>query len=92
MRKLQFDRIAQARDDYLQAWNAYEALPKESEVADLWQKTKQAVNVGKEENDKFFALFHRIRLGISSGFSVLVSMEKSANFSGTRLFPGGHFV
>jgi len=56
LRKKQFDRIAQAREKYQKAWNAFDALPKNGEEAKVWEQTKQAVEVWREENNKFFNL------------------------------------
>ncbi|MFZ5453307.1 MAG: methyl-accepting chemotaxis protein [Thermodesulfobacteriota bacterium] len=54
MRKLQFDRIAEARENYGKAWKMFEALPKKGEEAKIWEQVKQAIEVWKQENNKFF--------------------------------------
>ena len=56
MRQRQLDRVAQAREGYQQAWKNYDALPKTSEDAKLWEQTKRAVEVWRGENNKFFTL------------------------------------
>jgi methyl-accepting chemotaxis protein len=56
MRQQQFARIAQIRETYQKAWNAFEALPKAGEAAKVWEKTKTAITVWREENNKFLNL------------------------------------
>ncbi|MDD2903028.1 MAG: methyl-accepting chemotaxis protein [Syntrophales bacterium] len=76
MRKQQFDRIAQARDIYQKAWNAYDALPKYGESAKLWDQTKRAVEVWREENNKFFTLAKSLDKVDSAKGDIFTAMNK----------------
>ena len=52
----QFEDIAAARQRYKKAWEAYEAVGKTGDESNLWKQFLTALEEGKKENDKFFAL------------------------------------
>jgi methyl-accepting chemotaxis protein len=56
MRQRQMDRVAQAREKYLNAFKAYDTLSKTGEEAKIWEQMKRAVEIWREENNKFFNL------------------------------------
>jgi tetratricopeptide (TPR) repeat protein len=56
MRTQQMERVAQARDNYQKAFKIYDALPKHSDDARIWEQTKASVQAWKVENDKFFTM------------------------------------
>jgi methyl-accepting chemotaxis protein len=76
MRKQQFDLVAQARDIYQNAWNAYDALPKDGEVAKLWEQTKRIVEVWKGENNKFFTLAKSLDKAETSKSNIFEAMNQ----------------
>ncbi len=76
MRKHQFDRIAQARENYQKAWNAYDALPKGSDAAKLWDQTKRIVEVWRDENNKFFTLAKSLDKAESAKSEIFENMNK----------------
>jgi len=76
LRQRQFDRIAQARDIYQKAWNAYDALPKDTNAAKLWEQTKRNVEVWREENNKFFTLAKSLDKAEASKGEIFGAMNK----------------
>ncbi|RJR32894.1 MAG: chemotaxis protein [Deltaproteobacteria bacterium] len=76
MRKQQFDRIAQARETYQKAWKEYDALPKKGEAGKVWDQTKKAVEVWRDENTKFFNMAKDLDKVAASKGEIFEAMNK----------------
>jgi methyl-accepting chemotaxis protein len=76
LRERQFNRIAQVRENYQQAWKAYDALPKEGEAATVWEKTKSAITVWRDENNKFLNLAKSLEKEESAHKEIFAAMNK----------------
>jgi methyl-accepting chemotaxis protein len=76
MRQQQMERVAQARDNYQKAFKIYDVLPKHSEDAKIWEQTKRAVEVWREENNKFFNLTKDLDKAEAVKGDVLAAMNK----------------
>jgi len=76
MRQQQMGRVAQARDNYQKAFKAYDALPKHSEDAKIWEQTKRTVEVWREENNKFFNLTKDLDKEEAVKGDILAAMNK----------------
>ncbi|MBN1759970.1 MAG: MCP four helix bundle domain-containing protein [Chitinispirillaceae bacterium] len=53
-RERQFANVAAAREYYMNAWEMFEALPREKEEERLWNEFKASVGAWKEVNDRYF--------------------------------------
>jgi len=76
MRQQQLARIAQVRESYQKAWSAYDALPKEGEAVTVWEKTKTAITVWRDENNKFLNLAKSLEKEESAQKEIFVAMNK----------------
>ena len=76
MRKLQFDHIAQARENYGKAWKAFEALPKKGDEAKIWEQTKHSIEVWKVENNKFFDIAKKLEKADAAKGDIFKAMNQ----------------
>jgi methyl-accepting chemotaxis protein len=76
LRKRQFDFIAQARENYQKAWKAYDALPKKSGDAKIWEQTKQSIEVWKKENNIFFDFARNLAKADTAKGEIFAAMNK----------------
>ncbi len=56
MLRRQYDNLTTAREEYENAWKAYEALPRSEETTRLWNEFVPAWNNWRAENSKFIEL------------------------------------
>ncbi len=62
-RKRQYENLERVRKDYTESMDAFEALPKGAQEAELWPRFKEAVAAWKKENDVFFDLVKALETG-----------------------------
>jgi methyl-accepting chemotaxis protein len=59
-RQRQYAALDKARQEYGQAAEAYEALPKAEQEAEAWRKCRTAISDWRDDNDKFIVLCREI--------------------------------
>ncbi|MHC1744926.1 MAG: methyl-accepting chemotaxis protein [Syntrophobacteraceae bacterium] len=79
-RKRQYENLERVRKDYTESMDAFEALPKSAEEAELWPRFKEAVAVWRKENDVFFDSVKALEKG--DILNPLAMKEKLEGFRG----------
>ena len=75
-RQRQYANLQKSRENYEKAWKAYEALPKTTQEADLWQQFIPAWNAWREANNQAVELSKKIdALGIADPMALKAHIE-----------------
>jgi methyl-accepting chemotaxis protein len=66
------NQVGKARENYRNAWTAYEKVPKSGEKARIWEQLKQAIDAWRNENNVFFQLTQELeKVGEAGAISTI---------------------
>jgi methyl-accepting chemotaxis protein len=66
------NQVDKARENYRNAWAAYEKVHKSGEKARIWEQLKQAIDAWRNENNVFFQLTQELeKIGEASAISTI---------------------